>query len=144
MAKTSIIIVVVLVAGYLLGNFMPLQNFSSSNQTTPATDNQKNENAKTTSVPNGKGVLEVIVKNSNNEPIVGIEIDVAIRPGPPESWGIKEANVNGIANFELNPGNYYVYFNTNRFPSGYKVQPEQKVNVQEGQIKSVTIVLEKS
>lgn len=144
MTKTSIIVIVFLVVGYLLGNFVPLRNFSSGDQNNPATDNQKNDNTKTTSVPSGKGVLEVTVKNSSNQPMVGIEIDVGFRPGPPESWGVKEANTNGTANFELDPGNYYVYFNTNRFPSGYKIQPEQKVNIQEGQIKNLTIILERN
>lgn len=144
MTKTSIIVIVFLVIGYLLGNFVPLRNFSSRDQGNPATYNKEDESTKITSVPSGKGALEVTVKNSSNQPMVGIEIDVAVRPGPPESWGVKEANINGTANFELDPGNYYVYFNMNRFPSGYKIQPEQKVNIQEGQIKNVTIVLEKT
>ena len=76
--------------------------------------------------------------------MVGIEIDVAVKPGPPESWGIKEANVNGVADFELDPGDYYVYFNTNRFPSGYKIQPEQKVSIQKGQTKNIKIILERN
>lgn len=143
MIKKSIIVIIFLVIGYLLGNFVPLSNFSSSDQGNPATDDQKNESAKTNSIPNGKGMLEVTVKNSSSQPMVGIEIDVAVRPGPPESWGIKEANADGTAEFELSPGNYYVYFNANRFPSGYKIQPEQKVSIQEGQIKKITIVLEK-
>ncbi|MFA5778198.1 MAG: carboxypeptidase-like regulatory domain-containing protein [Candidatus Paceibacterota bacterium] len=143
MVKTSIIVIVFLVVGYLLGNFVPLQNFSSSNQGNPTVGNQENDSTKITSIPSGKGILEVTVKNSSNQPMVGIEIDVGVRPGPPESWGVKEANVNGTANFELAPGDYYVYFNMNRFPSGYKIQPGQKVSVQEGQIKNLTIVLEK-
>ena len=137
--KLIIIAVISLVVGYLLGNFVPLQNFSGGNRCRQP----EQQRGKTASIPRGKGILEVTVENSSNQPMVGIEIDVAVQPGPPEDWGTKEANVNGVANFELNPGSYYVYFNTSRFPSGYKIPPPQKVDVQEGQVESVRIVLEK-
>lgn len=136
MAKTSIIVIVFLVIGYLLGNFVPLRNFSSSNQA-------DTDAGKTSNILSGKGALEITVTNSSNQPMVGIEIDVATQPGPPEGWGVKEADVNGKATYNLDPGTYYIYFNTNRFPSGYVVQPEQKVEIKEGQTKKITIVLQK-
>ena len=138
MTKTSVVVIVLsLVAGYLLGNFMPLRNFSSSSQ--------ESEKGRVVNIPSGKGVLEVTVSNSDDQPMVGIEIDVAVQPGPPESWGVKEANVNGMASFELDPGTYHVFFNTNRFPSGYEIpSSSQKVDIKEGQTKNVAIVLERN
>lgn len=144
MTKTSAAVAVVaLLAGYLLGNFAPLQKFSTTGN--PASvDDRKDENSQPASIPNGKGLLEVAVTNPSGAPMVGIEVDVAVQPGPPESWGTKEADVNGKAAFELAPGTYYVYFNMNRFPSGYKVPSELKVEVQAGQTKKVAIVLERN
>lgn len=134
-----VIAIIFLSVGYLLGNFVPFQEISKSGN---QTDGQNN--SITTNIPNGKGLLEVTVTGPGGEPMVGIETDVAVNPGPPETWGIKEADTNGKTSFELAPGAYYVYFNTNRFPSGYVTPPEQKVNVLEGQTKKVTIVLVKN
>lgn len=136
MTKVSTIVVVLaLLVGYFLGNFFPLQNFSTDKGAV---------SDKTTSVSNGKGVLEVLVSNSDGEPMVGIEIDVAVQSGPPESWGVKEADTSGKADFELAPGDYYVYFNTGRFPLGYATPVPQQIRVEEGQTQTVTIVLEKN
>lgn len=137
MAKTSIIVIVFFVLGYALGNFVPLQKFSTNTQDTANT-------GEVARISDGKGLLAVTVRDSSNQPVIGIEIDVAVQPGPPESWGAKEADTNGTANFELNPGTYYVFFNANRFPSGYVFPSSEKVNIEEGQIENITIVLEKN
>lgn len=136
------IAVVSLLLGYLLGNYVPFRAASTPN-TGNQTSNQNTDNV-TTNIPSGKGLLEITVTDSSGKPMVGIETDVALQPGPPEAWGTKEADTNGKTSFELAPGSYYVYFNMNRFPSGYVVPSEQKVTVLEGQTNKVTIVLAKS
>ena len=141
MTKTSVVVSVVsLLIGYLLGNAVPLLNFSTDEG--PAA-NQDNEAVEPTSIPDGKGLLMVTVVNASGAPMVGIEIDVNFQPGQPEGWGVKEADANGTATFELDPGTYSVYFNANRFPVGYQTPPTQRVEVREGEIKTVTITLEK-
>lgn len=137
---TALSVVIALLAGYLLGNVLPLRIFSAQN-TSPSS---QTVGSGSTTIPDDQGRLEVIVKNSNNEPMVGIEVDVGVQAGPPPSWGVKEADVNGKASFDLAPGSYFVYFNMNRFPSGYAVPVEQKVEIKQGQTKSLTIVLERS
>lgn len=140
MNKTQLVVAAAcLLIGYLLGNFLPLNNLSSPNSLIETSNNNQ-----ATSLVAGQGLLAVTVTNNLGEPMVGIEIDVGVRPGgPPESWGVKEADPNGQASYNLEPGTYYVYFNLNRFPAGYEPQPEQLVVVEEGQTSQVNIVLQK-
>ncbi len=137
MKKISIIaffIVLGLAAGYWLGNIFPLQN-QNPGQTSQSSNSP---------IPSGMGRLEVTVTGENNAPMVGIEIDVAHNPGPPENWGVKEADMNGKATYDLAPGTYYVYFNTNRFPVGYVVAHEQQVQVSAGSVTKLAITLKKN
>lgn len=139
-----VIAIISLVVGYMLGNFIPLRNFSSSSNQTGDPSNNSGT-ATSTSIPSGKGVLEVIVTDSSNQPMVGIEVDVGTKPGgQPEGWGAKDADTNGKASFQVAPGSYYVYFNQTRFPSGYVSSAMEKVEVVEGQTAKIAIVLEKS
>jgi hypothetical protein len=137
-----VIAVVSLVVGYLVGNFLPFRNSStSSSQTGTPSSNSSTTN----SIPSGKGILEVTVTDPNSKPMVGVEIDVGTKPGgQPEGWGAKDADTNGKASFEVTPGTYYVYFNQTRFPAGYVSSTMEKVVVVEGQTEKLIIVLQKS
>ncbi|MCR4277420.1 MAG: carboxypeptidase-like regulatory domain-containing protein [Candidatus Berkelbacteria bacterium] len=136
-----VIAVISLVVGYLLGNFLPFRGSTTTNQTS----NPPGSTTTNTSIPSGKGILEVTVTDSSNQPMVGIEVDVGTKPGgQPEGWGAKDADTNGKASFQVAPGTYYVYFNQSRFPSGYVATTVEKAEVNEGQTTNVTIVLQKS
>ncbi|MDD4382253.1 MAG: carboxypeptidase-like regulatory domain-containing protein [Candidatus Dojkabacteria bacterium] len=131
MKKFLIILVFILclIGGYLLGSFYPINGFLS-NKTDIATDTSE--------------VLTVTVLDEDEEPMVGIEIDVSEQNGPPEAWGIKEADTSGKAIYNLEPGTYYIFFNTNRFPLGYVIPREQEITIVKGEPKEITIVLEKT
>ena len=133
---TVIIVVVSIVGGYFLGNVLPFDKFFTGS-------NNNSSISQESDIPNNQGRLVVKVQNTDNEPIVGIEIDVAVQPGPPEAWGVKEADVQGMAKYDLEPGSYYVFFNMNRFPSEYVVQPEKQVTIVAGQQQEIIFVLEK-
>jgi len=138
MKKIPIIVVIValisVILGYVIGNLLPFKSFPESDDSGQITQDSN--------IPDGKGRLVVEVMNTDNEPVIGIEIDVAFQPGPPEDWGVKETNTEGIAIYNLDPGDYFAYFNMERFPSEYVVQPEKKVTVINGEETIVTFVLE--
>jgi len=140
MKKTTIIAIIITVlatiVGYILGNILPFKNFTKGiENNSPTTQN--------TEVPENKGRLVVMVKNTNNEPIVGIEIDIAVQPGPPEEWGVQEADLQGTVEYNLDPGSYYVFFNMNRFPNEYVIQAEKQVTITAGKQEDVVFILEK-
>ena len=138
LAITIGVAVVCLLLGYALGNFLPLRNFSTT------INEDGTQNIGNTSVPSEKGILKVVVKDNTNVPMVGIEVDVGLFAGPPEPWGVKEADITGTVSYELDPGTYYVFFNSNRFPQGYTYPDPQKVTLQKGETNEVSIVLQKS
>jgi hypothetical protein len=129
MKKILIILICIfcLIGGYVLGSYYPLSGLFPENNTPTATSE----------------VLTVTVLNEDEEPMVGIEIDIAEQAGPPPSWGVKEADTSGKAIYNLEPGTYFVFFNTNRFPSGYVVPKEQEITIVKGEPKEITIILEK-
>jgi len=144
-AVMAIVGVLALVVGYLLGSYFPLSGFSKG-QNGDSTASQNNEVVDVTSgeMPENTGRLVVNVSNEANEPIIGIEIDVAKQPGPPEDWGVKEADTEGTAVYDLEPGTYYVFFNMNRFPTDYVIQPEKQVTIEEGEEATVSFVLKRN
>jgi len=133
---TIVFIVLAIILGYILGNVLPFNGFLNA-------ANNNAQNTQVTGIPENKGRLVVKVRNNNEEPIVGIEIDVATQPGLPAQWGIKEANIQGLATYDIDPGQYYVFFNLNRFPSEYIVQSERRVIIIAGQQQNITFTLEK-
>lgn len=131
MKKLLIILITVIgfIGGYILGSYYPFQGLlpEKSDIATPTSEQ-----------------LTITVINQDNQPMVGIEIDVAQQPGLPESWGVKEADTSGKAIYNLEPGTYFVFFNTNRFPQGYVVPREQEINIEKGKPQEIIITLEKS
>jgi hypothetical protein len=142
--------------GYLAGNYIPFRDEgvapAPAGETTndTVTDGMVNEaggdstqtGGMVEDIPDGKGLLEVTVTGSDGTPMVGIEVDVNYSPGEPPSWGVAEADSSGVAVFELDPGDYVVYFNSNRFPSGYAMPDVREVTIQEGEVTRVDIVLQ--
>jgi len=92
----------------------------------------------------GNNPVLITVVDRNNIPLVGLEVDIGAKPGPPPKGGVATTDENGTAHFSLKAGTYYVYFNSNNFPKEYK-EPSQfeTIEVIDGKIASKTIVLEK-
>ncbi|MEW6222380.1 MAG: hypothetical protein AB1476_03550 [Candidatus Hadarchaeota archaeon] len=66
--------------------------------------------------------FQVKILGENAAPLAGIEVDIAETPGPPPEGGVATTDENGVAQFTLKAGKYWVFFNTNNFPQAY-VQP---------------------
>lgn len=126
--------VIGLAAGYFLGNIFPFKN---------DIEEDTSSNSEVSNIPENKGRLIVTIKNADNEAIIGIEVDVAVQPGPPEEWGVKEADTEGVVEYDLEPGMYYVFFNMNRFPGEYSIQPEKKVTITAGEQEEMVFILER-
>jgi len=131
----ALLLPLAIIAGYVLGSYFPLIGFFKEKITTDTTQG--------TEIPQDKARLAVKVQNADNEPVIGIEIDVAFEPGPPQDWGIKETNMQGEAIYDLEPGTYYVFFNMNRFPNEYIVQAEKQVILTKNTQEEVIFTLER-
>lgn len=117
-------LILVFVVGYALGNLLPFSGFGEQ----------------------GKGItgtakLEVTILAENNKPVANLEVDVAEKPGPPKIGGTAETNENGVATFNIQPGNFFIYFNSGNFPQSSKEPSPQQIQVGEGSVSKTTIVL---
>lgn len=117
---------VIFLIGYGLGNVFPFSGFSSV------------ENG-----ISGKETLEVKLEMNDGAPVVDVEVDVAEKPGPPPQEGITTTNEKGIATFNLKPGSYFVFFNSNNFPKNLQIPEAEKVIVEEGKLNQKTIILQR-
>jgi len=92
----------------------------------------------------GNNLVVIKVVDKDNLPIVGLEVDIGAKPGPPPEGGIAITEENGTARFNLKAGTYYIYFNDNNFPKEYKQPSEfETINVVDGKTTLKTITLEK-
>ncbi len=126
MNKIKIIVFLIIFTGlgYLLGNFFPFYSGQNSDK-----DIQ------------GEVLLEVAVVTEQGNPLPNIEVDVAEKIGPPPLGGTVLTNSQGIASFNLKPGNYFIFFNSNNFPTGFKFPESRPISVEEGISNKQTIVL---
>lgn len=131
-----VIATITLIGGYILGSFYPISGFFRA-------QDSGSSGTLSTEIPNNKGRLLVTAVNEDGDPIIGIEIDVAEQAGPPPEWGIQETGLDGRAVFDIDPGSYFVFFNMNRFPDEYEIQPEKGVTIIEGEQTEVEFVLER-
>ena len=82
------------------------------------------------------------MRAENNDPLVNVEVDIAEMPGPPLSGGVAHTNENGIAVFQIKPGDYFIFFNSGNFPEDF-IEPEpREVTIKEGELNEFTIILE--
>lgn len=119
-----LVVIIVFLLGYALGNFLPFSGFGEQ----------------------GKGItgsakLEVTILMENNKPVANLEVDVAEKPGPPQLGGTAETNENGVATFNIQPGNYFIYFNSGNFPQNLKESSPQQIQISEGSVSKTTIIL---
>jgi hypothetical protein len=91
----------------------------------------------------GDATLKVTLLMDNNlrNPLSKIEVDVAKEPGPPPKGGIAYTDEQGVATFNIKPGEYYIYFNTLNFPKNLSVPREQAVTVAPNAIAEKTLLI---
>ncbi len=91
----------------------------------------------------GNAELKVTLLMDNNvkNPLSGIEVDVAVKPGNPPKGGVAVTDETGVATFNVKPGTYYVFFNDLSFPKNLAVPQPQMVTVSEGKISEKTLLI---
>lgn len=125
MKKTILIAAAALIVGYFLGGLFP---FSFGNLSGGEENIQ------------GEVKLFVNAKMKNTEiPIPNLEIDLAKEPGPPPIGGHGLTGDNGVAEFSVQPGNYFIYFNSSNFPEDLQMPESEAVTVAEGEKNEKTI-----
>lgn len=136
MKKLILIAVIFLLAGYVLGSFFPV-NLGGSG-----------EERREFSLPQlikrgieGDAQVEIILLMDTGTPLANVEVDLAEEPGPPPIGGVSLTDENGIAVFNVKPGNYFVFFNDINFPQNLKTPEAQPIEVKEGIVNQKTITL---
>jgi hypothetical protein len=125
-----ILVLAVFAVGYALGNLFPWSGFGRGGTAKDAGPGIT-----------GSAKLEVTILDENNKPVSNLEVDVAEKPGPPLPGGSSVTNENGVANFSIKAGSYYVYFNSGNFPQNLKEPAVRKIEVSEGSLNEITINL---
>jgi len=129
--KFIFFLIVFLVIGYFLGNFIPLRLIKSSEESIEPSEESIQ----------GQTILEVKVMTEDKNLLAGIEVDIARKPGPPPIGGVASTDENGLAVFNIKPGKYFIFFNTNNFPKNLKCPNPQPIKVKEGIINTQIVVL---
>ncbi len=128
MKKLGLILVFIgIFVGYVVGNLFPFTGFSFPGRSIE-----------------GKAKLEVKLVLDNGTPLSKIEVDVGEKTGPPAKGGVAVTNEQGVASFNIVPGNYVIYFNLGTFPKNLEWPqggPETKVQVSEGVANEKTLIL---
>lgn len=117
-------VIIIFLLGYAIGNFLPLSGFGE----------QKGGIM-------GSAKLEVTILDENSKPVTSLEVDVAKKPGPPQRGGTAMTDQNGIATFNIQPGDYFIYFNSGNFPQNLQEPEPQPIQTNEGNISKKTIIL---
>ncbi len=125
--KLVLTVVLVFIAGYAVGNFLPFSGFSFSSMF--AKDIR------------GSDTLEVKLIMDNGLPLENVEVDLGEQAGPPAKGGMAVTNNDGVATFLVRPGNYVIFFNTNNFPKNVNMPELQQVVVEQGEINKMTMKL---
>lgn len=125
--KNIIALIIVFLAGYAAGNFLPFTGFALPGKSIA-----------------GDARLEVKLVLDNGQPLTRIEVDVAEKTGPPPKGGASVTDENGVAAFNIRPGAYVIYFNLGTFPKNLdwpEGGPETKIQVSEGVVNQKTLIL---
>ena len=125
--KLVVVLLVVFIAGYALGNILPfnLSLFSESSIV-------------------GNAKLEIKLVMDNGTPVPKVEVDLAEKTGQPPKGGIAVTDEKGRATFNVKPGNYVIYFNLGTFPKNLEWSqggPETKIQVEENKVNEKTLIL---
>ncbi len=122
-----VIIVVALLVGYAVGNFVPFAGFAIPEKSIE-----------------GNAKLEVKLVLDNGTPLSKIEVDVADKTGPPPKGGAAVTDENGVATFSIKPGSYVIYFNVGTFPKNLdwpQEGPAISIQVSEDTVNQKTLIL---
>jgi hypothetical protein len=122
--KYVIIGLVTFIAGYLIGSYFPVRGFFSSSESI-----------------SGNAQLKVTVLRPDNSPATNLEVDISTEAGRVLNGGHEKTDSNGIATFNVQPGNYYIFFNAINFPKGLFYTDVPPVTLQSGKTASQTIIL---
>lgn len=125
--------VITLVLGYLLGSYYPITGFKFLGLSNNADVNIE-----------GNALLNVFVVTDQGAKVPDLEVDIGIiGPGNGPQLGTSAiTNENGTATFELEPGDYLIFFNMNNFPSSLEwFNTLTSVTVTEGETNEKTITL---
>ena len=129
MIKKIIPVIVAFLLGYFVANLLPLKSLGLF----PRVEDSEEFALKPT--------LEVLVETEDGDPVTGLEIDVAERPGQPPEDGVAITNSAGVASFNMDPGNYFVFFNSNNFPAKFQPFDPIPITIRAGDINQETIIL---
>jgi hypothetical protein len=135
MKKVTVILLVIIAVllGYIAGNMLPL-NLGATDQQGAFSLPQFGQKG-----IEGDAVLQVTLEMEDTaNPLANVEVDLAEEPGPPPVGGTALSDDNGVATFNVKPGNYFVFFNDNNFPKNLEAPEPQAVEVkadEENQIK---------
>lgn len=119
-----ILILVVLMAGYLVGSYFPIRGFFSSEA-----------NIK------GNAELKVTVLRPDQSPATNLEVDIATEAGQVLEGGHVKTDSTGVATFHIKPNNYFIFFNAVNFPKDLEYHGDLQVTVEEGKTATQTITL---
>lgn len=119
------VIIAIFILGYTAGNFIPWSGFSFSGGESIA----------------GSAKLEVTLQMDSGQPVADVEVDLGEKPGPPPKGGVTVTDKNGMATFSVQPGNYFIYFNSGSFPKNLQEPEPQQIQVSEENISKKTIIL---
>ncbi|MDD5711084.1 MAG: hypothetical protein PHV43_03240 [Candidatus Colwellbacteria bacterium] len=138
MKKTScgLAIVLSLILGYVLGSIFPL-NILNSGQT---------QHPFGLALVGDKGIqgntqLGVTLKMDNGSPLGNVEVDLAETPGQPPIGGVALSDENGLAVFNVQPGNYFIFFNDENFPQNIETPTPTPIEIREGEANQIEIIL---
>jgi hypothetical protein len=131
--KTIFIIVVFFLLGYIVGNLYPLGILSVIRSFVGPSGNIS-----------GDVELKVTVLDEKKNPIPNLEVDLDknVPPSPARILFV-DTDENGVATFQLKPGTYFVFFNTNNFPNDFRIPRAQKIDVKSGKANELTIILKR-
>ena len=138
MKKTScgLVGVLALVLGYVLGSIFPLSIFNSSQTQYPFNVALVGDKG-----IQGNSQLEVALIMDNGSPLGNVEVDLAETPGQPPIGGVALSDENGLAVFNVQPGDYFIFFNDNNFPPNVQTPEPISVEVKEGVVNQIEIIL---
>jgi len=136
MKKITLILLIIisLFIGYFLGNLFPIDILKSDNNPFDLSVNK-------TEGIQGNARLEVTLLMDNGMPLSNVEVDLAENPGPPLTGGVALSDENGLAVFNIMPGNYFIFFNDNNFPKNVEVPEPEPVEIITDKINQKTITL---
>lgn len=137
MKKSSFVpVIIALVLGYVLGSIFPLNLFGSDQVRHPFD----------LSVMEDRGIegdarLEVVLVMDNGRLLDNVEVDLAEAPGQPPIGGVALSDENGVAVFDVKPGNYFIFFNDVNFPQNVQTVEPIPVEVKEGEVNRIEVTL---